>query len=104
MGIGSMCAVMLTLTLTSTLLATHLLGDGLATLPLTSTLLATLLLANDGRATMPLVIVAVVVAYVLTARFTTPADAPATTPVGPPQPSNSTSSRPLTRGAPTGPG
>ena len=47
MGIGAMCTVMLTL-------------------PLTSTLLATLLLASDGLAAMPLVIVAVVVAYVLT--------------------------------------
>jgi H+/Cl- antiporter ClcA len=51
MGIGAMCTVMLTL-------------------PLTSTLLATLLLASDGLAVMPLVIVAVVVAYVLTARLT----------------------------------
>jgi chloride channel protein, CIC family len=51
MGIGAMCTVMLTL-------------------PLTSTLLATLLLASDGLAVMPLVIVAVVVAHVLTARLT----------------------------------
>jgi H+/Cl- antiporter ClcA len=51
MGIGAMCTVMLTL-------------------PLTSTLLATLLLASDGLAAMPLVIVAVVVAHVLTARLT----------------------------------
>ncbi len=51
MGIGAMCTVMLTL-------------------PLTSTLLATLLLAADGLAVMPLVIVAVVVAYVLTAHLT----------------------------------
>jgi len=56
MGIGAMCTVMLTL-------------------PLTSTLLATLLLAADGLAVMPLVIVAVVVAYVTTARLT-PAPAP----------------------------
>jgi H+/Cl- antiporter ClcA len=54
MGIGAMCTVMLTL-------------------PLTSTLLATLLLAADGLAVMPLVIVAVVVAYVVTARLTPPA-------------------------------
>jgi H+/Cl- antiporter ClcA len=51
MGIGAMCTVMLTL-------------------PLTSTLLATLLLAADGLAVMPLVIVAVVVAYVVTAHLT----------------------------------
>jgi H+/Cl- antiporter ClcA len=51
MGIGAMCTVMLTL-------------------PLTSTLLATVLLASDGLAVMPLVIVAVVVAHVLTARLT----------------------------------
>jgi H+/Cl- antiporter ClcA len=57
MGIGAMCTVMLTL-------------------PLTSTLLATLLLGADGLAAMPLVIVAVVVAYVTTAHLT-PAPAPA---------------------------
>jgi hypothetical protein len=51
MGIGAMCTVMLTL-------------------PLTSVLLATLLIASDGLAAMPLVIVAVVIAYVLTARLT----------------------------------
>jgi H+/Cl- antiporter ClcA len=51
MGIGAMSTVMLTL-------------------PLTSTLLATLLLGTDGLAAMPLVIVAVVVAHVLTARLT----------------------------------
>lgn len=50
MGMGSMCAVMLTL-------------------PLTSVLLATLLLLSDGVAVMPLVIVAVVVTYVLHARI-----------------------------------
>jgi UDP-N-acetylmuramyl pentapeptide phosphotransferase/UDP-N-acetylglucosamine-1-phosphate transferase len=66
MGIGAMCTVMLTL-------------------PLTATLLATLLLGSDGLATMPLVIVAVVVAYVVTARLT-PAPAQEQTPVGPPQP------------------
>jgi H+/Cl- antiporter ClcA len=58
MGIGAMCTVMLTL-------------------PLTSTLLATLLLGADGLAAMPLVIVAVVVAYVTTAHLT-PAPAAAT--------------------------
>jgi len=57
MGIGAMCTVMLTL-------------------PLTSTLLATLILGADGLAVMPLVIVAVVVAYVTTAHLT-PAPSPA---------------------------
>ena len=51
MGIGAMCTVMLTL-------------------PLTSTLLATLLLGSDGLQVMPVVIVAVVIAYVVTARLT----------------------------------
>jgi H+/Cl- antiporter ClcA len=50
MGIGAMCTVMLSL-------------------PLTSTLLATLLLGTDGLNVMPLVIVAVVVAYVASARL-----------------------------------
>jgi H+/Cl- antiporter ClcA len=50
MGIGAMCAVMLSL-------------------PLTSVLLATLLLGKDGTAAMPLVIVAVAVAYVVNARL-----------------------------------
>jgi H+/Cl- antiporter ClcA len=59
MGIGAMTVVMLRL-------------------PLTSVLLATLLLASDGLAVMPLVIVAVVVAYVASARLApTPAPAPA---------------------------
>jgi H+/Cl- antiporter ClcA len=59
MGIGAMCTVMLSL-------------------PLTATLLATLLLGADGLAVMPLVIVAVVVAYVTTAHLTpAPAAAPA---------------------------
>jgi chloride channel protein, CIC family len=57
MGIGAMSVVMLRL-------------------PLTSVLLASLLLASDGLAAMPLVIVAVVVAYVASARFT-PTPAPA---------------------------
>jgi H+/Cl- antiporter ClcA len=48
MGIGAMCAAMLRL-------------------PLTSVLLATLLLGSDGVATMPLVIVAVAVAYIVAA-------------------------------------
>jgi hypothetical protein len=51
MGIGAMTVVMLRL-------------------PLTSVLLATLLLASDGLAVMPLAIVAVVVAYVASARLT----------------------------------
>jgi H+/Cl- antiporter ClcA len=54
MGLGAMSAVMLTL-------------------PLTSVLLATLLLFSDGLAVTPLVIVAVVVAYVVAARLE-PAD------------------------------
>jgi H+/Cl- antiporter ClcA len=53
MGIGAMSTVMLGL-------------------PLTSTMLATLLLEADGLAVMPLVIVAVVVAYVTTAHLTAP--------------------------------
>ena len=65
MGIGAMCTVMLTL-------------------PLTSTLLATLLLGADGLAVMPLVIVAVVVAYVTTAHLTpAPGPAPAIPASGP---------------------
>ena len=58
MGIGAMCAVMLRL-------------------PLTSVLLATLLLYSDGLAVMPLVIVAVVVAYVASARLIPATTAPA---------------------------
>jgi H+/Cl- antiporter ClcA len=61
MGIGAMCTVMLTL-------------------PLTSTLLATLLLAADGLAVMPLVIVAVVVAHVVTAHLVPAAAPPAAVP------------------------
>jgi hypothetical protein len=62
MGIGAMCVVMLRL-------------------PLTSVLLATLLLLSDGLAVMPLVIVAVAVAYVAAARLTpAAAEAPATAP------------------------
>ncbi len=57
MGIGAMCAVMLRL-------------------PMTSVLLAVLLLASDGLAVTPLAIVAVVVAYVVSARLT-PSPAPA---------------------------
>jgi H+/Cl- antiporter ClcA len=58
MGIGAMAAVMLRL-------------------PLTSVLLVTLMLSSDGLAVMPLVIVAVVVAYVASARLVpAPAAAP----------------------------
>jgi H+/Cl- antiporter ClcA len=61
MGIGAMCAVMLTL-------------------PLTSVLLATLLLFSDGLAVTPLVIVAVVVAYVIALRLAPAAPAAPGTP------------------------
>ena len=60
MGIGAMCATMLRL-------------------PMTSVLLATLLLLSDGLAVMPLVIVAVVVAFVVGGRLL-PAPAPAAQP------------------------
>jgi H+/Cl- antiporter ClcA len=60
MGIGALTAVMLRL-------------------PLTAVLLATLLLSSDALAVMPLAIVAVVVAYVASARLT-PDPAPATAP------------------------
>ena len=63
MGIGAMCAVMLRL-------------------PLTSVLLATVLLSSDGLQVTPLVIVAVVVAYVASARLTPP-PAPAAAPPHP---------------------
>jgi hypothetical protein len=53
LGIGAMSVVMLRL-------------------PLTSVLLATLLLASDGLTVMPLVIVAVVVSYVASARLAPP--------------------------------
>jgi hypothetical protein len=76
MGIGAMSTVMLTL-------------------PLTSTLLATLLLASDGLAAIPLVIVAVVVAYVMTARLTpSPPAAP-----GEPAPDGGTSAQARRRAA-----
>jgi chloride channel protein, CIC family len=56
MGIGAMSVVILRL-------------------PLTSVLLATLLLGSDGLAVSPVVIVAVVVAYVIAVRLTPPAEA-----------------------------
>jgi H+/Cl- antiporter ClcA len=61
MGIGAMCAVMLRL-------------------PFTSVLLATLLLSSDGLQVMPLAIVAVVVAYVVSARLIPAAPAEAAEP------------------------
>jgi hypothetical protein len=61
MGIGAMCCTMLSL-------------------PLTSVLLATLLLSADGLNVMPLVIVAVVVSHVVTAHL---APAPAAEPAEP---------------------
>jgi H+/Cl- antiporter ClcA len=67
MGIGAMCAVMLRL-------------------PMTSVLLATLLLASDGLTVMPLVIVAVVVAYVTSARLLPAPAAPAASPAPAPAP------------------
>jgi H+/Cl- antiporter ClcA len=59
MGIGAMCAAMLGL-------------------PLTSTLLATVLVGSDGLNVMPVVIVAVVVSYVTSARLA-PAPEPTAT-------------------------
>src|SRR5450755_4590597 len=67
MGIGAMCAVMLRL-------------------PLTSVLLATLLLYSDGVAVMPLVIVAVVVAYMASAWLAPPPSPPPSPPSPPPSP------------------
>jgi H+/Cl- antiporter ClcA len=65
MGMGAMATVMLRL-------------------PLTSVMLATLLLGADGLAAMPLAIVSVVVAYVLTAHLPAPGqDDPAAEPRGP---------------------
>jgi H+/Cl- antiporter ClcA len=55
MGIGAMCAVMLGF-------------------PLTAVLLTTLLLGKDGMTVVPLVIVSVVVAYVLSARLNPPSE------------------------------
>jgi MFS family permease len=80
MGIGAMSVVMLRL-------------------PLTSVLLATLLLASDGLAVMPLVIVSVVVAYVLSARL-----APAPAAAGDPGPATPGHPEPQPVGQPTAPG
>ncbi|MHA6795524.1 chloride channel protein [Pseudonocardia bannensis] len=66
-GIGAMCAAMLRL-------------------PLTSVLLATLLLGADGLAVMPLVIVGVVVAHVVTARLAPLDRSAATQPAAEPAP------------------
>jgi H+/Cl- antiporter ClcA len=86
MGIGAMCTVMLKL-------------------PMTSTLLATLLLASDGVAVVPLVIVAVVTAYAATAWLPqTPAEvrrsraAPSPGPGPEPSPSTSPSTAAGSRG------
>ena len=89
MGIGAMCAVMLTL-------------------PFTATLLATLLLGADGVQAMPVVIVAVVIAYVVTARLTPlPEPAAATRPedrAGEPEPRRRTGTTRRTSDTPRSPG
>ncbi len=77
MGIGAMSVVMLRL-------------------PLTSVLLASLLLSSDGLAVMPLVIVAVVVAYVLSARLT-----PKPAAAGEPKPAPASEPAPPAPGPPT---
>jgi H+/Cl- antiporter ClcA len=75
MGIGAMSAVMLRL-------------------PLTSVLLATLLLSSDGLQVMPLAIVAVVVAYVASARLApAPAESPEPKPA-PAEPDTAAAGRP----------
>jgi UDP-N-acetylmuramyl pentapeptide phosphotransferase/UDP-N-acetylglucosamine-1-phosphate transferase len=63
-------------------------------LPLTSVLLAILLLGTDGLAVMPLVIVAVVVAYVISVRLT---PAPAAASAVAPQPAGEAASAVPTR-------
>ena len=73
MGMGAACAAMLQL-------------------PLTSVLIATLVLGTDGLTVMPLVIVAVTVAFVATARWT-----PA--PPAPPDPPGAPTAVPLPRAA-----
>jgi hypothetical protein len=76
MGIGAMCAAMLRL-------------------PLTSTLLATLLLGADGVTVTPQVVVAVAVAFVLTYVLPVPGPKePAHLPAGRPDPAT-TASRPV---------
>jgi hypothetical protein len=95
MGIGAMCTVMLKL-------------------PMTATLLATLLLFSDGTEVIPVVIVAVVVAYAVTAwlpqtpdefrtalRTSTHRGRPAPTPPGAPTPAAPTATAPAA--APTTP-
>jgi H+/Cl- antiporter ClcA len=83
MGIGAMCAAMLRL-------------------PLTSVLLATLLLGSDGVATMPLVIVAVAVAYVVAARLA-PAPQAQAPPAAREAPTPETPTTPTTPSAPPTP-
>jgi H+/Cl- antiporter ClcA len=73
MGIGAMCAVMLRL-------------------PITAVLLATLLFFSDGIEVMPLVIVAVVIAYVASAWLLT--EPPAAPPPSEPHPSGPSGSPP----------
>ncbi len=76
MGIGAMSAVMLRL-------------------PLTSVLLATLLLLSDGVAAMPLVIVAVIVAYLAGLRLLPQAAIPGAAPPGTaPGPADQAAGRP----------
>jgi H+/Cl- antiporter ClcA len=79
MGMGAMTAVMLGL-------------------PLTAVLVATIILPSDGLALMPLVIVAVVVAYVGAVRLApapepTPAPAAPVEPAPPPAPAAASSTR-----------
>src|SRR4051795_5398674 len=75
MGIGAMCTTMLRL-------------------PLTSTLLATLLLGADGVAVTPQVVVAVAVAFVITNVLPVPGPKPAPEGLGNVQPSHSGHGRP----------
>jgi H+/Cl- antiporter ClcA len=84
MGIGAMSAVMLQL-------------------PLTSVLLATLLLGSDGLAVTPLVIVAVAVAYVASARLS-PAPQPSAQPAPSPAPQAETQPPAVTPGPPAASG
>jgi hypothetical protein len=68
-------------------------------LPLTSVLLATLLLYSDGVAVMPLVIVAVIVAYVISARLVPDPSAPASAPAQTPTPAPASGPRPVSAGS-----